>query len=291
LFWQTLVTGIAIGGIYTLMAVGYSLVFGILNFSNFAHGMIIVIGAYIGFFTCTILKFSFPVVIISTVIITGIIAIFNEKIAYRPLRKRASSSLYLMISAMGVSIFIENFIYCTIGAHYLAFPEGIFGGKSLEINNIFFGWMDIWAFVISFISIILLTLFLTKNKLGIAIRAASKDITMTGALGVNVDRMLSTVFFISGVFAAIAGAFLGIRYMVYPQLGDITNKAYIAAVIGGIGSLPGAVVGGIILGIVESFVSTYLSSVYRDAFSFALLIILLIIRPTGIFGKFLEEKV
>jgi branched-chain amino acid transport system permease protein len=288
-FLQTLITGVAIGGIYALMAVGYSLVFSILNFSNFAHGVVIMLGAYIGFYICK--WFGAPVLIsmLGAMVGTAIIAVIVERLAYRPLRLKRAVPLYFMISAMGAAIFLENLIYVTVGAHFFNYPE--FLQRSVQVAHSSIGLLDIGALGLSAVAITLLTVFLAKAKMGVAIRAAARDMTVLGTLGVNIDLLLAVVFSIAGLFAGMAGVFLGIKYLVYPTMGWITNKAYIAAVIGGIGSLPGSVVGGIVLGIVESIVSVYVSTALRDVFSFTFLIVLLLFRPSGLFGKALEEKV
>jgi branched-chain amino acid transport system permease protein len=288
-FLQTLITGIAIGGIYALMAVGYSLVFSILNFSNFAHGVVIMLGAYIGYYACTWFHAPVLVAMVGAMIGTAVIAVIVEKLAYRPLRLKHAVPLYFMISAMGAAIFLENLVYVTVGAHFFSYPA--FLQQSVQIGQSNLGLLDIGALSLAAVAITCLTLFLSKAKLGVAIRAAARDMTVLGTLGVNIDMLLAVVFSIAGLFAGMAGVFLGIKYLVYPTMGWITNKAYIAAVIGGIGSLPGSVVGGIILGVVESLVSVYLTTALRDVFSFTFLIVLLLFRPSGLFGKTLDEKV
>lgn len=290
MFLQTVVTGLAVGGIYALMAVGYSLVFSILSFSNFAHGVVIMLGAYVGFYLCTLFHFPMALASCGAIVGAGILAVLNERLAYRPLRLRSAIPLYFMISAMGISMFLENMVYATVGAHFFTFPQ-FMSQAPVSIAGAHIGLLDVVALIISTVAITGLNLFLSRTRLGIAIRAASRDMTVAGALGVDIDRLLAVVFFIAGAFAGLAGVFLGIKYMVYPTMGWITNKAYIAAVIGGIGSLPGAVVGGIALGLVESMVSMYVSSVFRDVFSFSLLVLLLLFLPTGLMGKYLEEKV
>jgi branched-chain amino acid transport system permease protein len=290
LFFQTLLTGLAIGGIYALMAVGYSLVFSILNFSNFAYGSIIMLGAYIGYFAMVKLGAPVAVAVIVSVLGAAALCFFNERLAYSPLRKRKASSLFFMISAMGTSIFLENLVYATIGAKFYAFPA-IFRKPNLEFGGISIGVLDVFAIIFSFTAIFALNLFLKKSRTGIAIRAASYDMQVCALNGVNITFLIGMVFLLAGALAGLSGMFLGMKYIVYPTMGWITNKAYIAAVIGGLGSLPGAVVGGVILGILETFVSAYISSVIRDVFSFSLLVVLLMVMPTGLFGKYLEEKV
>lgn len=292
---QTIITGLSIGSIYALMAVGYSLVFSVLNFSNFAHGAIITLGAYVAW--AIMVHFFrvpfFPALLLS-IAGAGILAFLNERIAYRSLRRRRAPSLYLMISAMGVAIALQNLLYATIGAKLYALPP-VFTHDVIEMGDVAISKMDLFAFGFSIVAIGLLHCGLMYTKVGTAIRAASHDMEMVSVLGVNLDILVAVLFLIAGGLGGMAGVFMGVKYMVYPSMGWITNKAYIGAVIGGLGSLPGAIVGGILLGLLESLVSvTVIGSVhlstYRDVFSFGMLAILLIVRPTGLFGRLVEEK-
>ncbi len=290
MFLQTLVTGLSIGGIYALMAVGYSLVFSVLGFSNFAHGAVIMLGAYLGLALAVKLHLGIGLVLVGSIVGSGILAVMNERLAYSVLRRRKAPSLYLMISAMGCSVFLENLVYATIGSRFYAFPE-FFSRQVVQFAGSSLSLLDLAAFIVAFLAILALHVFVTRTKTGIAIRAGVCDMTMCSLMGVNVDRLIMVVFLLAGAFAGVAGVFLGVKYLVYPTMGWVTNKAYIAAVIGGLGSLPGALVGGLILGVVETFVSTYVSSVMRDVFSFTLLIALLVWMPNGLFGSDTEEKV
>ena len=287
---QTLVTGLAIGGVYALMATGYSLIFSIMGFSNWAYGTIIMYGAYFGFYSMTKFGLPFWAALLMSMIGAAALCVLNERIAYNPLRKRGAPSLFLMISAMGTAIFLENMVYVLIGAHYMSFPE-VFHIQEINFMGTTLGFLDIFAVVFSFTAIYALNYFINHTRLGIGIRAVSYDSTMSQINGVNLSTTIGLVFVLSGFLAGISGTFFGMKYMVYSTMGSITNKAFIAAVIGGLGSLPGAVIGGVILGVLESIVSVYISSTYRDVFSFSFLIILLIFLPVGLLGKNLEEKV
>ena len=220
------------------MAVGYSLVFSVLNFSNFAYGSIIMLGAYIGYYA--MVKAGLPVAAAIVISILGAAALclLNERMAYSPLRKRKASSLYFMISAMGTSIFLENLVYATIGARFNSFPE-VIHQRNLQFMGSSIGILDVFAIVFSSFAIYALHYFLQNSKTGIAIRAASYDMQVCELNGVNIAGVIGWVFVLAGALAGISGMFLGMKYMVYPTMGWITNKAYIAAVIGGLGSLPG----------------------------------------------------
>ncbi len=287
---QTIVTGLAVGGIYALMAVGYSLIFSILNFSNFAYGGIIMLGSYMGFYALTLLHVPFAAALALSMLGAAALSFLNERIAYSSLRKRHAPSLYFMISAMGTSIFLENMVYATLGSSYNAYPE-IFGQSSISLFGSTIGKLDLFAIIFSLIAIYIMNYFIQHTRTGIAIRAASYDSEVSQINGVNLSAVIGLVFILAGLLAGVSGVFLGMKYMAYPTMGWITNKAYISAVIGGLGSLPGAVVGGLILGVLESLVSVYVSSLLRDVFSFTFLIVLLLVMPSGLFGKYLEEKV
>jgi len=295
MIFQTIITGLSIGAIYALMAVGYSLVFSVLNFSNFAHGAVITLGAYFAWaLMVSVFKLPFLPALLLSMLGAGIVAFLVERAAYSTLRHRKAPSLFLMISAMGVSIALTNILYATVGANLYALPP-VFTQDSINIGTATISRMDIFAFVFSILAIGALTIVLNYTKVGTAIRAASYDSEMVSVLGVNLDVLVAVLFLLAGSLGGMAGVFMGVKYMVYPSMGWITNKAYIGAVIGGLGSLPGAVIGGVFLGLLEALVSvTTIGSVplstFRDVFSFGILVILLVVRPTGLFGRNVEEK-
>ena len=289
---QQIVNGLSLGSVYALIAVGYSLVYSILLFSNFAHGGFLVVGGYICYFMLRSLEAGIWISSFAALIGAGVCAVIVERLAYKPIRERTSVTLYMLIASMGMSIVIENIFVVTIGGRFRALPPvvpmqpiSLFAGATVSA-------FDLLSFVTSIIFLAALQLFLSRTKWGLAIRAASYNLRTAGLMGVNVNRLIAIVFFVAGLLAAVGGIFLSVRYTLYPQLGSmITTKAFVAAVIGGLGSLPGAVAGSLILGLSEMLAAGFISSQFRDIIVFGLLIVTLIIRPTGLFGKSVGEKV
>ncbi|GAB1431560.1 branched-chain amino acid ABC transporter permease [Spirochaetota bacterium] len=288
-FLQQVVNGLSIGSVYALMAVGYSLVYSIMNFSNFAHGGVIMFGAYFGFFAMTLLKLPFLAAFALSFTGTALLALLIERIAYKPLRERRAPFLYFIISAMGASIFLENIVIATIGPTFRTYPK-VFSRTAIALGSVAVGRLDLIMFFVSAISLALLVLFIEKTKMGKAIQASAYNMKAAALMGVNTDQIVMIVFILGGILAGIAGVFFGMKYTVYPQIGNITTKSFVAAVFGGLGSLPGAVLGSVLLGIIETMVAGYLSSQFRDLIAFVILIAVLVFRPSGIMGKISEEK-
>ncbi|MCX7023526.1 MAG: branched-chain amino acid ABC transporter permease [Spirochaetes bacterium] len=288
-FLQQLVNGLSIGSIYALMAVGYSLVYSIMNFSNFAHGSVIMLGAYLGYYSMTLLGLPFWLAFIAAALGTALIAVVLERLAYKPLRDRKATFLYFIITAMGASIFIDNFVIATIGPTPKMFPA-VFAQGPILFGKIALGRIDLAMFVISAICLAALIIFIDYTKMGKAIQATSFNMKASTLMGINTNMVIFIVFAIGGALAGIAGVLYGMKYQVFPQIGGITLKSFIAAVFGGLGSLPGALLGALVLGLVETLVSGYLSTQYRDLIAFLILITMLIVRPSGIMGKNAEDK-
>jgi len=288
-FLQQLINGLSIGSVYALMAVGYSLVYSIMNFSNFAHGGVIMLGAYFGYYYLTGAGLPFPVAFIGAALTTCLLAVIIERGAYKPLRERKAPFLYFIISAMGTSIFLENMVIATIGPTFRTYPE-VLSRTPIQIGSVSIGRLDLAMFIISAVCLALLVFFIDHTKMGKAIQATAYNIKASALMGINTDLVIIIVFALGGFFAGIAGVLFGMKYTVYPQIGIITNKSFIAAVFGGLGSLPGAVIGSILLGVIETITAGYFSSQYRDLIAFVLLIAILIFRPRGLMGKVTEDK-
>jgi branched-chain amino acid transport system permease protein len=288
LFLQQMISGISIGAIYALLAVGYALVYSVYNFTNWAFDAFMAFGAFMGFLAITTFLMPFWLAMLFSIVLTIILSVGAEKLAYRPLRQRKAPRLFMMISAMGVNLAIVNLINKFFGGTFRKFPfESL---QPIFIGGVSIGRMDLLAGMISFGVLVLLWLFLYRTKWGLGIRASAIDIETSSLMGINNDAVAMIIFIITGVLSAVAGVFYGIKYAVFPTMGIVTIKAMIASIVGGLGSLPAAIMGSMILGILETLVSGYISSSYRDLFSFLFLIIILLFFPNGLMGKSGDEK-
>jgi branched-chain amino acid transport system permease protein len=288
LFIQQLMSGISIGAIYALLAVGYALVYSVYNFTNWAFDAFMTFGAFMALTAIGSFFIPFWAAVIISIILTIILSVGTEKLAYRPLRLRKAPRLFMMISAMGVNLMIVQIINKIFGGTFRKFPvESV---QPIFIRNVSIGRTDLLAGLLSFGLLGLLWLFLYRTKWGLGIRASSIDILTASLMGINNDAVALIIFALTGVLSSVAGIFYGIKYAVYPMMGIVTIKAMIASIVGGLGSLPGAIVGSMILGILETLVSGYISSSYRDLFSFLFLIVILLFFPNGLMGKSGEEK-
>ena len=289
-FLQQLINGLAIGGIYALVALGYTMVYGVLKLINFAHGDIYMVGAYIGFFAITQAHLSIVPSLLISLVVTGFLGMLVERLAYKPLRHAPRISV--LITAIGVSFFLEYTTMYFVSPTPRTFPA-MFGDVAVTVGGIVINGQQMLILGITAVLMVILTYIVQKTKTGKAMRAASFDTETAELMGINSDRIISITFGIGSALAAVAGVLVGIYYnSIDPLMGIMPGlKAFVAAVLGGIGILPGAVVGGLILGVVEALVSGFISSTFRDAAAFAILILVLLVRPAGIFGKNTKEKV
>ncbi len=292
IFFQQLINGISLGSIYALIALGYTMVYGIIKLINFAHGDIYMVGAYVGFFAITKLNMSFIPALVASMLFCALLGIVIERMAYKPLRN--ATRIAALITAIGVSLFLEYGGILIVSPQPRAFPDvfpmsklTFFDGKVYMTNQ------QIVIFLVAIILMILLQYIVHRTKIGKAMRAVSYDQDAALLMGINVNTTISATFAIGSALAGAAGVLVGIYYTsISPLMGIIPGlKAFVAAVLGGIGSIPGAAVGGLLMGVIEAMVSGYWSSTLRDAVAFGILILILIIKPTGIFGKNIREKV
>ena len=301
-FLQQLINGLTLGAIYALIAIGYTMVYGIIGMINFAHGEIYMIGAFVSLITffalgavgVTWVPLALVLVFISAMGFTAVYGLTIERVAYRPLR--GSFRLAPLISAIGMSIFLQNYVQLLQGAQVKSLPPVVTGGFRVLETNGFAVQLSYLQIIIVLVTLALMAGFsvmIAATPLGRAQRACEQDMTMAALLGVDVDRTISTTFLIGAALAAVAGVMVTLYYGVIDFfIGFLAGmKAFTAAVLGGIGSLPGAVLGGFLIGLIEAFWAGYFSSAYKDVAVFGVLILVLIFRPSGLLGRPEIEKV
>ena len=298
-FFQQLTNGLAVGGIYALIALGYTMVYGVLKLINFAHGDLFTIGAYLGLTLLTSLALNdyvggfLGLFILGVMVmgLVGIIGILLERIAYRPLRQ--SPRLSAVVSALGASIFFQNAVMLISGAKFYVYPQDLLPVVPVNIFGLSIPLMRIIILLASVVMMIALYLFVQKTKIGTAIRAAAIDQGAARLMGIDVNFVIMIVFFIGPALGGAAGLMVGVYYgQINFTMGWIYGlKAFTAAILGGIGNIPGAMVGGLLLGVIEALGAAYISIAWKDAIAFFVLILILIVRPTGLLGERVAEKI
>jgi branched-chain amino acid transport system permease protein len=294
-FLQQLVNGVSLGAIYALIALGYTMVYGVLRFINFAHSDVLMIGAFVGFFAAPYFpKDSFIGgigILLVAMAVCALIGIIIERLAYRPLRK--SSTLNVLITAIGVSLLLENGAQLLFSAKPRPFPQ-IFPSQAIHMGGLVVSTNQIAVLLISIALLVALQWIVLKTRMGTAMRALSFNPTAASLVGINNDVVISFTFGLGSALAAAGGILYSLNYpSVDPYMGIMPGlKAFVAAVLGGIGNIPGAALGGLLIGIIETFVGgSERFSTWRDAIAFAILILILLIRPAGLLGKMQAEKV
>ena len=292
-FLNYLISGVSLGSVYAIIALGYTMVYGIAKMLNFAHGDVIMVGAYVVFFATSGAGVpAVPAVLLSMVVCT-VLGVVIEKVAYKPLRN-ASSSLAVLITAIGVSYLLQNLALLICGSNTKSFTS-VVGIPALHLagGQLVITGETLTTIVACFVIVGCLSLFINKTKPGQAMLAVSEDKGAAQLMGINVNGTIALTFAIGSGLAAIAGVLLCSAYpYLMPTTGSMPGiKAFVAAVFGGIGSIPGAMIGGILLGVIEIFGRAYISSQMADAIVFAVLIVVLLVKPTGLFGKVVQEKV
>jgi branched-chain amino acid transport system permease protein len=295
-FLQQLVNGLSLGSIYALIALGYTMVYGVLRLINFAHGDVYMVGAYVGYYLSRRLRgdepsiFSALLVMLGAMLACALLGIVIERFAYRPVRREAR--LTLLITAIGVSLLIENLAQLVFGPYPKFFPS-LAPRADFVLEGVRVTSEQITVIAVSFLLMILLRFFILKTRTGKAMRAVSFSLDASRLMGISTDRIIAITFALGSALAAAAGVLIGMQIPKIDPLMGIPYglKAFVAAVLGGIGSIPGAVLGGLLIGTSEVMVVGYLSSTYRDAIAFGILILVLLLRPQGLLGRVQKEKV
>jgi branched-chain amino acid transport system permease protein len=304
LFFDLTVSGLTLGSVYALIALGYSMVYGILKLLNFAHGDVYMIGAFLGWFALH--GFGGPVapnigawfvvvfMLLASILGCGVLGVVIERFAYRPLRN--APRIAPLISALGVSFFLQNSALLLFGADFRTYDGfDLIGTRTFHVGSFYVGTPQILAVAAAIGLMVVLTLIVARTQTGKAMRATSFDREAAEMMGINVDRVISVTFFLGSMLAGAAGVMFGLVYgQIYQYMGFIAGlKGFTAAVIGGIGSIPGAMIGGLIVGLAESYATGYLpqGSTFQNLYVFALLILVILIRPSGLFGRAAISKV
>ena len=287
---QTLISGLSLGSIYALIALGYTMVYGIAKMLNFAHGDIIMVGAYAvitAVFTMGLPPF---IAILISIALCALLGIVIEFLAYRPLRQ--AQPLAVLITAIGVSYLLQNLALLIYGSEQKAFPT-IVALPTVHIGGVYIDGITIATLVVTAVIMVALSLFINKTRMGKAMRAVSEDKEAAELMGISVNRTITVTFAIGSALAGVAAIFYGAAYTyIRPTTGAMPGiKAFTAAVFGGIGSIPGAMLGGILLGVIEQLSKTYISTLWADAIVFGVLVVVLVVKPTGLLGKKISEKV
>ena len=287
---QTLISGLSLGSIYALIALGYTMVYGIAKMLNFAHGDIIMVGAYAvitAVFTMGLPPF---IAILISIALCALLGIVIEFLAYRPLRQ--AQPLAVLITAIGVSYLLQNLALLIYGSEQKAFPT-IVALPTVRIGGVYIDGITLATLVVTAVIMVALSLFINKTRMGKAMRAVSEDKEAAELMGISVNRTITVTFAIGSALAGVAAIFYGAAYTyIRPTTGAMPGiKAFTAAVFGGIGSIPGAMLGGILLGVIEQLSKTYISTLWADAIVFGVLVVVLVVKPTGLLGKKISETV
>ncbi len=287
---QTLISGLSLGSIYALIALGYTMVYGIAKMLNFAHGDVIMVGAYSGIVAVAQLGLSPWVTVIVSIAVCAVLGVVIEFCAYKPLRQ--ATPLSVLITAIGVSYLLQNAALLLFGSQQMAYPT-LVKLPGFTVGGVQVDGITVLTLAVTAALMAALTLFIDKTRLGKAMRAVSEDKDAATLMGISVDRTITLTFAIGSALAAFASVFYGMTYVyIKPTTGAMPGiKAFTAAVFGGIGSIPGAMLGGILLGLIEQLSKTYISTLWADAIVFAVLVVVLVVKPTGLLGKPMQEKV
>lgn len=298
-FFQQLTNGLAVGGIYALIALGYTMVYGVLRLINFAHGDLFTMGAYFGLTLLTSLGLEGRMsgllvgglLIVMSMGLVAVVGYLLERVAYRPLRQ--SNRLAAVVSALGASIFFSNALMLVYGAKSQVYPSGILPSAMVSIMGVDIPVMRIMMFMGTVVLMILLYWFINRTRIGTAIRAVAIDQGAAKLMGINVNHIISLIFLIGPALGGAAGVMVGLYYgqITYDMGFSFGLKAFTAAILGGIGNIPGAMLGGILLGVIEALGAAYIAIAWKDAIAFGVLILILIFRPTGLLGERVAEKI
>jgi branched-chain amino acid transport system permease protein len=287
--FQVIVNGLALGSVYALIATGFSLIFNVLKFSNFAHGAMMTFSAFSGYYLAASKGLGLLPTIAAAVLTGAAVALAGEFIAFRRITLRSTSPIYFFVSSITLGSLLEGLVTIKVGANFYNYPR-FFKQSTLNLGSIIISTSDLLMFIFSAAALAILALMIEKTRMGRALRGVSFDRDTASLMGINVVRVIQFTFMISGALAGLAGVFLGINYTLYPSLGSLVVKGFIASVIGGLGSLSGAIIGAVLLGFIETLCIHIAGSGYTAIITFVIMLVFLLARPQGIAGSNIQEK-
>lgn len=291
MFFQQVVNGLTIGSMYALVAIGYTMVFGVLKLVNFSHGSVFMVGAYLTLQLSLALGGHFFLAAALSLVLTGVLGVTIDRLALRRLRVKKADRITALISTLGVGTILDNAVMIAFGSETKAFPNVLQLG-SFTIGSTVVSWVQIIIFILSLILMGIMSAVVYRTKMGRAMRATSQNSDAAKLMGINVNQVIAFTFFVGSLLASVAGTMYGMYYeAIDPMIGSVLSmKTFACVVLGGVGELPGAMLGGLLIGVVEAVGASYISSGYRDAIAFAILILVLIVRPQGLLGKKVADK-
>ena len=286
---QIIINGLATGSVYALIATGFALIFNVLKFSNFSHGATMTLCAFAGYFLAASKGLGLVPTILVAMVAGAFVALFGEFVAFRRITQRNSSSVYFFVSSITLGTLYEGIVTVKVGANFYNYPQ-FFQKATIKFGSIVISTSDMLMFCCSVVALLVLAYVIQKTRMGRALRSVSFDRDTSNLMGIDSTRIIQFAFAISGALAGLAGVFLGINYTLYPTLGSLVVKGFIASVIGGLGSLPGAIIGAVLLGLMETLLISTVGSGYTPVFTFLIMLVFLLVRLRGIAGSNIQEK-
>lgn len=286
---QILINGLATGSVYALIATGFALIFNVLKFSNFSHGATMTAAAFVAYFLVSSKGMGLTATLVAAAAAGAVIALFGEFFGFRRITLNHSSPTYFFVSSITLGTLYEGLVTIKVGSNFYNFP-GFFKNSTIKGGSLVISASDAMMCIISLAALVILGYVIQKTRLGRALRAVSFDRDTAQLMGIDSTRIIQLTFVISGLLAGVAGVFLGIKYTLYPTLGSLVVKGFIASVIGGLGSLTGAIIGAVLLGLTETILLSMLGSGYSTIATFAIMLVFLLVRPQGIAGSNIQEK-
>ena len=286
---QVLINGLATGAVYALIATGFALIFNVLKFSNFSHGATMTVAAFVAYFLVSAKGYGIVPTLIIGALAGGLVAFCGEFIGFRRILKNHSSATYFFVSSITLGTLYEGLVTIKVGSNFFNYTQ-FFEKSTVELGKVVISTTDLMMLIISAVALGILAFVIQKTRIGRALRAVSFDRDTAQLMGIDSTRIIQFTFVVSGVIAGLAGVFLGIKYTLYPSLGSLVVKGFIASVIGGLGSLTGAVIGAVLLGLVETLLLSIMGSGYSTIATFAIMLVFLLLRPRGIAGSNVQEK-